>query len=85
VVLGAIQLGYPATVIESQSKERRGSLEIMRRARVAQNVLGECWIQPSVRKVLYFMLLRRNSSFQSGYSNLAHFKLRRPIPIDHSH
>jgi hypothetical protein len=36
VVFGAIQLGYPATVIESQSKERRGSLEIMRRARVAE-------------------------------------------------
>ena len=36
VVFGAIQLGYTATVIESQSKERRGSLEIMRRARVAE-------------------------------------------------
>jgi hypothetical protein len=30
VIFGAIQLGYPATVIESQSKERGGSLEIMR-------------------------------------------------------
>jgi hypothetical protein len=50
-----------------------------------QNALGECCIQPSVRKILYFMLLRRNSRFQSGYSNLARFKLRRPIPVDHSH
>jgi hypothetical protein len=36
VVLGAIQLGYPAPVIESQSKERGGRLEIMRSARVAE-------------------------------------------------
>jgi hypothetical protein len=36
LVFGAIQLGYPATVIESQSKKRRGSVEIMRRARVAE-------------------------------------------------